>query len=234
MDLKGAFLNGIINEDVYVAQPLRFIDFENPNQVYKLKKALYGLKQAPKAWEDNTILASVKEDSSYVISKKFWGSPDQNRRHGLLEPECKSVLFLVAWEMMINVFKMTSLHARKGKEERSCIYSNNYKAGTGDCRVEGSSHVCELVLAPTPTSSSTPASINRQVSPTRLPEPSENAMPYGRMRRGLEGKMLKVARHELLSPPTQQVNANDPFSIPPTDIIPHTVIQETSQLASVT
>ncbi|GJW30481.1 retrovirus-related pol polyprotein from transposon TNT 1-94 [Tanacetum coccineum] len=50
MDVKSAFLNGFINEEVYVAQPPGFIDFEKPNHVYKLKKALYGLKQAPKAW----------------------------------------------------------------------------------------------------------------------------------------------------------------------------------------
>ncbi|GJU00680.1 retrovirus-related pol polyprotein from transposon TNT 1-94, partial [Tanacetum coccineum] len=50
MDIKSAFLNGFINEEVYVAQPPRFIDFEKPDHVYKLKKALYGLKQAPKAW----------------------------------------------------------------------------------------------------------------------------------------------------------------------------------------
>ncbi|GJW53170.1 retrovirus-related pol polyprotein from transposon TNT 1-94 [Tanacetum coccineum] len=49
MDVKSAFLNGFINEDVYVAQPLGLIDFEKPDHVYKLKKALYGLKQAPKA-----------------------------------------------------------------------------------------------------------------------------------------------------------------------------------------
>nr|GEU50512.1 putative ribonuclease H-like domain-containing protein [Tanacetum cinerariifolium] len=49
MDIKSAFLNGFINEEVYVAQPLGFIDFQKPNYVYKLKKALYGLKQAPKA-----------------------------------------------------------------------------------------------------------------------------------------------------------------------------------------
>ncbi|GJT44443.1 retrovirus-related pol polyprotein from transposon TNT 1-94 [Tanacetum coccineum] len=52
MDVKSAFLNGFINEEVYVAQPLGFIDFEKPDHVYKLKKALYGLKQAPKAWFD--------------------------------------------------------------------------------------------------------------------------------------------------------------------------------------
>ncbi|GJX28929.1 copia protein [Tanacetum coccineum] len=49
MDVKSAFLNGFINEEVYVAQPPGFIDFAKPNYVYKLKKALYGLKQAPKA-----------------------------------------------------------------------------------------------------------------------------------------------------------------------------------------
>ncbi|GJU74484.1 retrovirus-related pol polyprotein from transposon TNT 1-94 [Tanacetum coccineum] len=52
MDIKSAFLNGLINEEVYVAQPLGFIDFEKPDHVYKLKKALYGLKQAPNAWYD--------------------------------------------------------------------------------------------------------------------------------------------------------------------------------------
>ncbi|GJU78504.1 reverse transcriptase domain-containing protein [Tanacetum coccineum] len=49
MDVKNAFLNSFINEEVYVAQPPGFNDFEKPNHVYKLKKALYGLKQAPKA-----------------------------------------------------------------------------------------------------------------------------------------------------------------------------------------
>ncbi|GJU79602.1 retrovirus-related pol polyprotein from transposon TNT 1-94 [Tanacetum coccineum] len=52
MDLKSAFLNGSINDGVYVTQPPRFINFEKPDHVYKLKKALYDLKQAPKAWYD--------------------------------------------------------------------------------------------------------------------------------------------------------------------------------------
>ncbi|GJZ90292.1 retrovirus-related pol polyprotein from transposon TNT 1-94 [Tanacetum coccineum] len=63
IDVKTAFLNDILREEVYVSQPDGFVDPENPNHVYKPNKALYGLKQAPHAWYD--LL------SSFLLSQKF-------------------------------------------------------------------------------------------------------------------------------------------------------------------
>nr|GFB26880.1 retrovirus-related Pol polyprotein from transposon TNT 1-94 [Tanacetum cinerariifolium] len=50
MDVKTAFLNGILKEEVYVGQPLGFVSKQYPDHVYTLDKALYGLKQAHRAW----------------------------------------------------------------------------------------------------------------------------------------------------------------------------------------
>ncbi|GJR73812.1 putative ribonuclease H-like domain-containing protein [Tanacetum coccineum] len=50
MDVKSAFLYGIIDEEVYVSQPPGFVDLKFPKKVYKVVKALYGLHQAPRAW----------------------------------------------------------------------------------------------------------------------------------------------------------------------------------------
>ncbi|GJT03589.1 retrovirus-related pol polyprotein from transposon TNT 1-94 [Tanacetum coccineum] len=52
MDVKTAFLNGELKEEVYVSQPEGFINQDNPSHVYKLKKALYGLKKALRVWYD--------------------------------------------------------------------------------------------------------------------------------------------------------------------------------------
>ncbi|GKE64876.1 retrovirus-related pol polyprotein from transposon TNT 1-94, partial [Tanacetum coccineum] len=77
-DVKTAFLNSLLREEVYVSEPDGFVDLDNPNHVYRLKKALYGLKQAPRAWYD--LL------SKFLLSQEFSkGTVDPTlfiRRHG--------------------------------------------------------------------------------------------------------------------------------------------------------
>ena len=50
MDVKSAFLNGYLEEEVYVSQSPGFENHDFPNHVFKLNKALYGLKQVHRAW----------------------------------------------------------------------------------------------------------------------------------------------------------------------------------------
>ncbi|GJY28515.1 retrovirus-related pol polyprotein from transposon TNT 1-94 [Tanacetum coccineum] len=64
MDVKTAFLNGDLQEEVFVSQPEGFEDQENPTHVYHLKKALYGLKQAPRAWYDTL--------SKFLLANNFF------------------------------------------------------------------------------------------------------------------------------------------------------------------
>ncbi|GJX00710.1 retrovirus-related pol polyprotein from transposon TNT 1-94 [Tanacetum coccineum] len=63
MDVKTAFQNGNLREEVYVSQPDGFVDPDNANHMYKVNKDLYGLKQAPRAWYDML--------SSFLISQDF-------------------------------------------------------------------------------------------------------------------------------------------------------------------
>ena len=63
MDVKSAFLNGFIDQEVYVDQPPDFENETYPNHVFKLSKALYRLKQAPRAWYERL--------SDFLIENSF-------------------------------------------------------------------------------------------------------------------------------------------------------------------
>ena len=87
MDVKSAFLNRMLQEEVYVEQPKGFVDPHRPDDVYKLKRALCGLKQASRAWYDrltayltehgfkrgsaNTTLFIRKDKNSFVIAQIY-------------------------------------------------------------------------------------------------------------------------------------------------------------------
>nr|GFD17612.1 putative ribonuclease H-like domain-containing protein [Tanacetum cinerariifolium] len=77
MDVKSAFLYGIIDEKIYVMQPPGFQDPEFPDRVYKVEKVMYGLHQAPRAWYGTL--------SKYLLANGFQrGTIDQTlfiRKH---------------------------------------------------------------------------------------------------------------------------------------------------------
>jgi hypothetical protein len=64
LDVKSAFLNVYLNEEVNVEQPKGFVDPSIPSHVYRLKKALYGLKQAPRSWYER--LTQFQVNQGYV------------------------------------------------------------------------------------------------------------------------------------------------------------------------
>ena len=74
MDVKSAFLNGFLHEEVFVEQPKGFVDAHHSNHVYRLKKALYGLKQALRAWYkcltqflvDKTLFIKKNNDELFI------------------------------------------------------------------------------------------------------------------------------------------------------------------------
>nr|GFA45055.1 putative Gag-Pol polyprotein [Tanacetum cinerariifolium] len=66
MDVKTAFFNDKLREEVYVSQLEGFVDPDNPNYMYMLKKSLYGLKQAPRAWYDMLLKFLLSQEFSKV------------------------------------------------------------------------------------------------------------------------------------------------------------------------
>nr|GEX37383.1 hypothetical protein [Tanacetum cinerariifolium] len=117
MDVKSAFLYGIIDEEVYVSQPPGFVDPKFPNKVYKVVKALYGLHQAPRAWY--AILSTFLEKSRYrigVIDKTLFIKKDK-KDIMLVQVYVDDIIFgftKKSWcdefeELMKNMFQMSSI-----------------------------------------------------------------------------------------------------------------------------
>ena len=80
MDVKTAFLNGVVEEEVYVEQPLGFETHDRDSHVCRLNKALYGLKKEPRTWYDriDSFLSSLGFTKSKVDSNLYYKVEDGN------------------------------------------------------------------------------------------------------------------------------------------------------------
>jgi hypothetical protein len=103
MDVKSAFLNGPIKEEVYVEQPPNFESEGYPNHVYKLHKALYGLKQAPRAWYE--CLMDFLIENGFRIGKA--DSTLFTKKWAKICLYAKSILMILYLVLLTNSFVMS-------------------------------------------------------------------------------------------------------------------------------
>ncbi|GJV99067.1 retrovirus-related pol polyprotein from transposon TNT 1-94 [Tanacetum coccineum] len=89
MDVKTAFLNGYLKEEVYVNQPDRFVDPHHPDKVYHLKKALYGLKQAPRVWYDEIFNFLIHQSQRGIFINQAKYAQEILKKHGMTS--CDSI-----------------------------------------------------------------------------------------------------------------------------------------------
>nr|GEZ05763.1 copia protein [Tanacetum cinerariifolium] len=94
MDIKSAFLYGTIKEEVYVSQPLGFVDPQFPNKVYKVQKSLYGLHQAPRACLGVMSLKPNEEK----ISDEFYERAHLLPRFQVTPKEIHNRRLLISWQ----------------------------------------------------------------------------------------------------------------------------------------
>nr|GEW57795.1 retrovirus-related Pol polyprotein from transposon TNT 1-94 [Tanacetum cinerariifolium] len=124
MDVKTAFLNGPLKEEVYVAQPDGFVDPDHLEKVYRLRKALYGLKQAPRAWYDELL--------KFLTSKGFtqvsWLSKKQNCT-AMSSPEAEYVVLSASCAQVM--WMRTQLQYYGFNHNKIPLYCNSQSAIAG-------------------------------------------------------------------------------------------------------
>jgi len=94
LNIKTAFLNGDLHEEVYVTQPRGFVQKGQETKVYKLKKALYGLKQAPRAWYEKI--------HAYLIAHGFCNSPTESTLYVKRASDVLLIIVLYVDDMLLS------------------------------------------------------------------------------------------------------------------------------------
>ncbi|OMO51183.1 Integrase, catalytic core [Corchorus capsularis] len=112
MDVKSAFLNGNLQEEIYVEQPEGFSVKGSEEKIYLLKKALYGLKQAPRAWYERI--------DSYLIEIGFCRSPHEPTLY--VKRDSKGILILSRYVDDLLVCGSGSVLVEKFKEEMEKVF----------------------------------------------------------------------------------------------------------------
>jgi hypothetical protein len=124
MDVKSAFLNGFIEEEVYVYQPPGFEVKEHPTKVYRLKKALYGLKKAPRAWYNRI--------DTYLIKSGFSRSQNEPTVYTKIDQHGKILIVCLYVDDMIyteNLELTNFKHAKQSKFEMTDLGIMKYFLG---------------------------------------------------------------------------------------------------------
>ncbi|GKA05538.1 integrase, catalytic region, zinc finger, CCHC-type containing protein [Tanacetum coccineum] len=143
MDVKTAFLNGVLREEVYVSQPEGFVYQDHPNYMYRLKKALYGLKQDPHAWYDMLsryrIEFSDHVDTPIVERTKLDEDPqgipvDPIRYRGMAKPTEKHLTVVKrVFRYLKGTINMGLWYPKDTRIELTA-YADAYHAGCQDTR----------------------------------------------------------------------------------------------------
>lgn len=111
LDLKSAFLNGDLQEEVFVDQPEGFIVAGSEDKVYRLKKALYGLRQAPRAWYGKVDQYFVKygfqrSDYEPTLYKKIYENSDMM----LVCIYVDDIIYMGSSQALVDEFKCGMMH----------------------------------------------------------------------------------------------------------------------------
>ena len=103
LDVKNAFLNGNLDEDVYCQQPPGFVDASRPDYVCHLHKSLYGLKQAPRAW--------YQRFASYLATLGFAASVTDTSLFVLRSGDAMAYLLLYVDDIIVTASSMSFLQS---------------------------------------------------------------------------------------------------------------------------